>query len=94
MWMVIIAFVLSLIFVAVGVSGFSGGSSFLDGMMRYILAFLPGLVGLFLAVAALVVFLIPSTSEWVWLPATLSYGATLSMVAYTSVMTLLSRLFG
>lgn len=94
MFMVIMAFILSLIFVAVGVSGFGGGSSFLDGMARYILAFLPGSAGLALAVAALVVLLIPATSGWAWLPATMSYGATLSMVGYTSVMNLLSRLFG
>ena len=91
MWMVIIAFVLSLVVMAVGISG---GSSFGDGMARYILAFLPGSAGLALAVVALVVLLIPATSGWAWLPSVLSYCATLGMIAYVGVMNLLSRLFG
>lgn len=92
MLMVVIAFVLSIIFMAVGVSGFGVGI-FLDGMARYILAFLPGLVGLALAVVALVIFLIPETSGWAWLPCVLSYCTTLGMVTYVGVINLLSRLF-
>lgn len=88
MTMPIIALFLSLAFTAYGLYATHGSGW--NGMAVFILALLPGVVGLILACVALLVFWIPATSGWAWLPSVLSYIATLSMVTYAGVMNLVS----
>ena len=90
MTMPIIALFLSLAFTAFGLYHTSGPGSFLDGMAAFVLVLMPGVVGLILACVALLIFWIPATSGWAWLPSVLSYIATLSMVTYAGVMNLVS----
>lgn len=91
MTMPIIALFLSLTFTAYGLYATHGSGW--NGMAVFILALLPGVAGLILACVALLVFWIPATSGWAWLPSVLSYVATLSMVTYAGGTSLLSKLF-
>ena len=87
MTMPIIALFLSLAFTAYGLHA-THSSGGLGGMPAFVLVLIPGVVGLILACVALLVFWIPATSGWAWLPSVLSYIATLSMVTWAGVMNL------
>ena len=80
--MVIAAFAVALVFVLGGYlhSRFSQGGLFLEGLGGFTFGVLPGLVGLVLAAAAAVVWLIPAARPFVWIPSVLSYAASLSML--------------
>lgn len=92
MTMVIIALALSAAFIAVGLIGAERPG--FDGIVPFFLGVAPGAVGLVMALVALAVHLIPATAAWSWLPATLSCGATVSMVAYMAGAAVLFRLLG
>lgn len=93
MTMVIVALGLSALFVLGGFLSMRFTHGW-DDMMGYILGVLPGLTGLTLALVALAAHLIPATSAWSWLPASLSCVASVSMLAYAAGAALLSRLLG
>lgn len=91
MTIVTAALALSLVFLAAG--GLKVARDFDDLAPYLILLILPGMAGLALAGVALGV---AHWTAWGWerVPAWLSVAATVSMVAYAGVATLLSRLFG
>lgn len=93
MTMVIVALALAALFVAGGIAWMETARGF-DAVLGWFLGVMPGLAGLGLALVALAVHLVPAWSAWSWLPATLSCGATVSMVAYAAGVKALSRLFG
>lgn len=92
MALVIVALVLSILFIVAGmlVMEYSSG---MDGILPFVFVVMPAAAGLALAVVSLVIHLIPATNGWAWLPATLSCGATASMFVYAGAASLLSRLF-
>ena len=92
MTMLIIAFVLSILFIVGGgiITEYTYG---FGGIVPFFLGVIPGLVGLVIALVALAIHLIPATTAWTWLPATLSCGATISMVIYAAGAAILTKLF-
>lgn len=79
---VLAAFIVALVFIIGGLisSHFERGGFFLEGLGGFMFGVFPGLAGLAVAAVALVVWLIPATQSWAWIPAVVSFGASASML--------------